>query len=142
MRTCAELDVLPTKGCDLAIPEARLNGDEQQRLIPTSDPCARIRSRDKGGSLFLCQKLHGTALVALGRDRKDALALQSAGWFTDRYVLEEGMDCSQPVVSRPCTVATVEFEVLEKLPQEGNIEIFDEQFGWRPSEALTAELEE
>ena len=65
MRTGAELDVLPAKGCDLAIPEARLNGDEQQRLIPPSDPCARIRSRDKGSSLFLCQKLHRTALVAL-----------------------------------------------------------------------------
>jgi len=70
------------------------------------------------------------------------LALQRAGWFTDRYVLEEGMDCSQAVVSRPCAVATVEFEVLEKLPQEGNIKIFDEQFGWRPPEAFTAELEE
>lgn len=74
MRTCAELDVLPAKGCDLAIPEARLNGDEQQRLIPPSDP--------------------------------------------------------------------VEFEVLEKLPQEGNIEILDEQFGWRTSKALKAEPEE
>ena len=52
------------------------------------------------------------------------------------------MDCSQAVVSRPCAVATVEFEVLEKLRQEGNIEIFDEQFGWRPPEAFTAELEE
>jgi hypothetical protein len=31
---------------------------------------------------------------------------------------------------------------LEKLPQEGNIEVLDEQFGWRPPEALTAELEE
>jgi hypothetical protein len=30
MRTCSELDVLAAKGCDLAIPEARLNGDEQQ----------------------------------------------------------------------------------------------------------------
>jgi hypothetical protein len=54
MRTCAELDVLLAKGRDLAIPEARLNGDEQQRLIPPSDPRARIRSCDKGGSLFLC----------------------------------------------------------------------------------------
>jgi hypothetical protein len=65
MRTCSELDVLAAKGCDLAIPEARLNGDEQQCLVPPSDPCARIRSCDKGGSLFLCQKLHRTALVAL-----------------------------------------------------------------------------
>jgi hypothetical protein len=52
------------------------------------------------------------------------------------------MDSSQAVVSRPCAVSTVEFEVLEKLPQEGNIKIFDEQFGWRPPEAFTAELEE
>jgi hypothetical protein len=56
--------------------------------------------------------------------------------------LEEGMDCSQAVVSRPRTVATVDFEVLEELPQERNIEIFDEQFGRRPPEALTAELKQ
>ena len=49
MRTCAELDVLPAKRCNLAIPEARLNGDEHQRLIPPSDPCARMRSRYNGG---------------------------------------------------------------------------------------------
>jgi len=142
MRTCAELDVLPAKGCDLAIPEARLNGDEQQRFIPPPDPCARIRSCDKGGGLFLSQKLHGAALVALRRDRKDALALQGEGWFADRYILEEAMDCSQTVVSRPRAVATVEFEVLEELPQEGNVEIFYEQFERRPSEVLTAELEQ
>ena len=70
------------------------------------------------------------------------MALQSEGWFTDRHVLEEGMDSSQAVVSRPRAVATVEFEVLEKLPQEGNVEIFDEQFRRRPSEVLTAELEQ
>jgi hypothetical protein len=54
MRTCAEFDVLLAKGGNLAISEARLNGDEKQRLIPPSDPCARIRRGDKGGSLFLC----------------------------------------------------------------------------------------
>jgi hypothetical protein len=56
--------------------------------------------------------------------------------------LEESVHGCQAVVSRPCAVATVEFEVLEKLPQEGNIKIFDKQFGWRPPEAFTAELEE
>ena len=48
----------------------------------------------------------------------------------------------QTVVSCPCAVATVEFEVLEELPQEGNIEILHEQFEWRPPEPLTAELEQ
>jgi hypothetical protein len=70
------------------------------------------------------------------------LALQGEGWFADRYILEEGVDCRQTVVSRPRAVATVDFEVLEELPQEGNIEIFDEQFGWRPPEVLASELEQ
>jgi hypothetical protein len=70
------------------------------------------------------------------------LALQGEGWFTDRYILKEGMDCSQTVVSRPRAIATVEFEVLEEVPQEGYVEIFYEQFRRRPSEVLTAELEQ
>jgi hypothetical protein len=51
------------------------------------------------------------------------------------------MDGSQTVVSRPRAVAAVDFEVLEELPQEGNIEIFGEKFGRRPPEELTTELE-
>jgi hypothetical protein len=70
------------------------------------------------------------------------LTLQGECWFTDRHVLEEGMYRSQTVVSRPRAVAPIEFEVLEELPQKGNIEIFHKQFGRRPSEALTAELEQ
>jgi hypothetical protein len=138
----AELHVLAAKCRDLTIAEARLNRDEQQGLIPPSDPCARIRCCDKSGGLFHSQKLHWGALVALRRDRKDALTLQGEGWFADRYILEEGMDGSQTVVSRPRAVATVEFEMLKELYQEGNIEIFDEQFGWRAPESLTAELKQ
>jgi hypothetical protein len=70
------------------------------------------------------------------------LALQGESWFTDRYVLEEGMYCSQTVVSRPRAITAVDFEMLEELPQKGNIEIFHEYFGWRPREARTAELEQ
>jgi hypothetical protein len=82
------------------------------------------------------------ALVTLRGDRKDTLTLQGDGWLTDRHVLEEGMDGSQTVVSCPRAVATVGFEVLEELPQERNIEIFNQHFGRRPAEALTAELEQ
>jgi hypothetical protein len=142
VRTRAELHVPAAERRDLAVPEARLNRDEQQRLIPPSDPCARIRSSDKGGGLFLSQKLHRTALVAFRRDRKHALALQGEGWLTDRYVLKEGMDGRQSIVSRPRAVTTIEFEVLEELRQEGDIEVFDQQFGRRPPEALAAELEQ
>jgi len=140
--TCAEVHVLPAKGRDLAIPEARLNRDEQKGLIPPSDPCGRIGSCDKGGGLFLCQKLHWATLVTLRRDRKDTLTLQGECWFTDRYVSEEGVYRGQTVVSRTRAVATVEFEVFEELPQEGNIEVFHGQFGRRPSKTLGGELEQ
>jgi hypothetical protein len=70
------------------------------------------------------------------------LALQSEGWFTDRHVLEERMDSCQAVVSRPRAVATVEFEVFEESPQEGNVDILYEQFRRSPPEVLTAELEQ
>ena len=68
--------------------------------------------------------------------------MQGECGFTDGYVLEEGVQRSQTVVSRPRAVATVEFEVFEELPQEGNIEVFDAQFRRRPSKALGGELEQ
>jgi hypothetical protein len=68
--------------------------------------------------------------------------VQGKCWFTDGYVLEEGVYRGQTVVSCPCAVATVEFEVFEELPQEGNIEVLHEQFGRRPSETLGGELEQ
>ncbi|HEY1401016.1 MAG TPA: hypothetical protein VF953_05460 [Terriglobales bacterium] len=70
------------------------------------------------------------------------MALQGESWLTDRHVLEERMDSGQTVVSRPRAVVTVELEVLEELPQEGNVEIFYEQFRRGPPEVLTAELEQ
>jgi hypothetical protein len=43
---------------------------------------------------------------------------------------------------RVCAVATVELEVFEELPQESNIEVFPEQFGRCPSQALGCKLEQ
>jgi len=70
------------------------------------------------------------------------LTLQGECGFTDGYVLEEGVHRSQTVVSRPRAVATVEFEVFEELPQEGNIEVFDAQFRRRSSKARGGELKQ
>jgi len=68
--------------------------------------------------------------------------VQGERWFTDGYVLEEGVYGGQPVVSCPRAVAAVKLEVLQELPEERSIEVFDAQFGGRPSEALRGELEQ
>ena len=60
--------------------------------------------------------------------------------FTDRYVLKEGVEGSQTIVSCPRTIAALGLEVIEKLPQERNIELFNTQFGERPSEVFGGEL--
>jgi hypothetical protein len=56
--------------------------------------------------------------------------------------LEEGVYRGQAVVSCPNAVATVEFEVFEELPQEGNIKVFCEQCGRHPPEPLGGESEQ
>jgi hypothetical protein len=68
--------------------------------------------------------------------------VQSKCWFTYGYVLEKGAYRRQTVVSCPCAVATVELEVFEELAQEGNIEVFHEQLGRCPSQALGRKLEQ
>ena len=75
MRTHAEFHVLMAKRCDLAVPEAGLDRDEQQRPVPFSDPCIRIRRRHKGLTLFLSQNFHGATLVPFRRNRQNAWAV-------------------------------------------------------------------
>src|SRR3989442_1347982 len=48
----AELYVLTPERCELRIPEARLNGQEQKSSVAPSDPCIEIGSCYKSGALF------------------------------------------------------------------------------------------
>jgi len=129
MSTRAEFHVPMAKRGDLAIAKAGLDSDEQQRPIPLSDPCIRIRRCHKGLTLFFSQEFHGPTLVPFRWNRQNALAVQRQCWLADGYVSEKGVQCREAVVSCPDAVAAAKFKVFEKLPQEGRIEIFHAQFG-------------
>jgi hypothetical protein len=75
VRNGAELHILTSKRCDLAIAQAGLDSEEQECPVPPSNPCPGVGSGHEGCGLFLGKKLDGMALVALGGDRKDALAV-------------------------------------------------------------------
>ncbi len=64
MSAGAELNVLAPKRGEFAIAQTGLNGDEEQRPIPCSDPGARVRRRHESSGLFLGEKLDRPTLVA------------------------------------------------------------------------------
>jgi len=58
------------------------------------------------------------------------------GGLLQSDILKERMDCAQAGIARARAVAPFLFEMIEELPDEGRIEIFEPQFRGRRAEAL------
>jgi len=136
---CTKCHVLAAERSDLAIAEARLNGNQQERSVAPPDPGRRIWCCHQGIAFVFGHEFHGATLIALRRNRQDALAMQCQCWFADGYVLEERVQSRQAVVPRPGTVAASDFEVFEELSHEIRIEVLHTQLGGCASEALGCE---
>src|SRR2546427_366169 len=74
-----ERHVLPAKRGQLGDAQARLDGDEQDRAVASSDPCGGVGGVEKCLDLFVAEKLDDPALEAPARDREHALAVQRVG---------------------------------------------------------------
>jgi hypothetical protein len=68
--------------------------------------------------------------------------LQGERWLTDHYELEERVYRGKAVISGTWAVATLAFEMIEKITQEGSSEILSAQFGRCPCKSLCGELEQ
>ena len=75
MSAGADIHILTSKRGDLAVTQACLDGEKQERPIPSSNPCSEVRRGYEGSTLFLREKLHWSAIIALGGYRQDALAV-------------------------------------------------------------------
>jgi len=53
--------------------------------------------------------------------------------------LKESVYGGEAVVSRSRLIAAIHFEMIEKLPQQSDIEIFDPYFGWPSFPTLRGE---
>jgi len=76
MSADAEFHISPAKGCDFAVAEAGLNGDKQQGLISSSNPCSGVRSSHERCGLFFGQEFDRSAHETFRRESEDTLALQ------------------------------------------------------------------
>ena len=74
MSAGSELHILAPKRGNLAVAQARLDGEKQQRPVPPANPCLGVGSCCKGGNLFLGEKLDGITFITLGGDRENTLA--------------------------------------------------------------------
>jgi hypothetical protein len=75
MSAGADMHILTSKRGDLAVAQACLDGEKQERPIPSSNPGSEVRRSDKGSTLFLREKLHWSTIITLGGYRQDALAV-------------------------------------------------------------------
>jgi hypothetical protein len=131
MSTDTELHIFTPKRCNLAVTKTSLNREQQKRSVPSSNPSFRIGSCEKSGGLFLGQKLHWSPLIALCRNGQHTLTMQCQSGFRDRNILKKRMYRRETVVSGPRLIAAAHFEMIEKLPQQSDIEIFYPYFRWR-----------
>jgi hypothetical protein len=127
MGSGAQCDVLTAKSGQFRYPQACLDCDGEKGSIPTANPSRRVWGRDQGIGLFALEKFDQLALMALVWHGEHALAKQSMGGLLQGDVSKERMDGSQPGIAGASAVASVPFEMLEKLTDEGCIEILEHQ---------------
>ena len=75
MGTGAELHVLSPKRCEFTVAETCLNGEEEKRSVASSEPYVEAGGCYKRGALFPGHEFVPGRVMALRRDRQDALAV-------------------------------------------------------------------
>src|SRR3990170_4753852 len=125
--SCPQDHVFASQSDQFGYPQPRLNRDQQQGLVPASDPSRCVGRGDKGLNLLAGQVFDRPALVAFVRDGQDLTTPVGLPRLVEGDVPEEGMDGGQSHVAGPRTVPACFLDVLEKLPDEGGVQILEQQ---------------
>ena len=97
---------------------------------------------DERHGLLLAEEIDRSALVSLRGNRKDALALQRARRLDIRDETEERAQSSEADVSRLRGVGPVLLKVVEEVPDQCDVDLFDAQADRRSAQALRREGEQ
>jgi hypothetical protein len=119
----SECDVRALQSSQLTTAKACVHGDRQQRPVPPPDPCRRIGRGDERSGLFVNEELHRSAVVALGRNRENALAVKRVRRLFEGDVAEERVQCSQSGVAGARRAPAGLLDVVQELRQECSVEI-------------------
>jgi hypothetical protein len=109
VRAGSQHDIRSAQAGHLRKPQASLNGNQQEGVIPATDPCAEIGRRQKGFDFGMGQVANQLLLVTLRRHCQNALDQAGLGGLLIRSVPVEGPDRSQTQIATSRTVASVFF---------------------------------
>jgi hypothetical protein len=100
MRAGAEMDGVPIEADQLREAQACLDRKQQQGVVAAPEPCRAIGSGEDRLDLGPRQELHLTLVVALARDREDALDKGAVGRLLEGREPEEGANGRQACAFR------------------------------------------
>ena len=99
MRAGAEVDVAAGEADQLGGAQPGLGGEQHQRVVAAADPGAAVGCGEQRVELGFGEERDERALVALGRDRQDALDRGGVLGVPQRGVAEQRADRGQPRVA-------------------------------------------
>ena len=139
MRADTEVHVAESKRTDLGVSQPRLCRHQKHGAVSPSDPCSRVGRGDERRGLLFREELNRFALMALGWDCQDPLALQRARRLCVRDKAEERAQGGKAGVAGLRRVGALVLQVLEEGAEECRVEVFHAQPGRRPPQAFRGE---
>lgn len=127
MRAAAQRHVAALEVHQFGCPQARLDREQEQRMITPSRPCRAIGSREQRRDLVGVEERHRTLYIALVGHREDALAVKQPGRVGHRDVAEEGADRGQPCIAAARGVPARRLAVNEEVGDQIGINVFDRE---------------
>jgi hypothetical protein len=127
MGTRSQDNVLANQAYQLGDSKAGLYGEQQQGPVTAPYPSRKVGCPQKGVDLFPIQKFDGSPFVAFGGHREDSLTKQGMGRFLESYVLKEGMNRRQADISGASAVLSAVLEMIEKITNEGHVQVLDRE---------------
>jgi hypothetical protein len=131
VRASSQHDIRSAQAGHLGKPQASLNGNQQEGVIPTTGPDTEIRRPQNGFDFGPRQESNQLLLVTLRRHCQNALDQAGLGGLLIRSVPVEGPDRSQTQIAAARTVASVFFQFVQECADQGRIQIRQSQPGRR-----------
>src|SRR5207249_4922326 len=127
MSACPQGDILPAEPDQLGDPQAGLGRYQQQRPVAPTGPCLLIGYGQKGINLGSSQKGDGRAVIALTRDRQDALDHATVARCPQCRVVEKRVNRREADIAAAGAGATRLLEIIEKRADHRRVEIVQRQ---------------
>ena len=124
MSSATQGDVLMCESCDLGQAQSRLQGHQQQRMIPASVPRVFVRHTQQRFDFGSRQEVNKPPVKALGWRCEDALDLRAMGRHLVRGKVKERAYGGQSKIARARADAPLRFKLVQKGGDERRIDFF------------------